>query len=132
MVRALSNFSSAISIPSVPINPDVIEFSCQICFTKFAVVVFPLVPVIPIAFMLSNGCPYNQAEIAPTISRGFGCMKDGIEPSIFLSLNTATAPLLIACSKYEMPCVLAPAKAINRSPGNTFCAFIETPLITTC
>ena len=99
VVRALSIFSSAISTPRVPIKPALIEFSCQICFTKFAVVVFPLVPVIPIAFKFLNGCPYNQAEIEPTISRGFGCMKDGIEVSIFLSLKTAAAPLLIACCK---------------------------------
>ena len=41
----------------------------------------------------------NPREIVGSISRGFGCMKDGIEVSIFLSLRTATAPLLIACSK---------------------------------
>ena len=84
--------------------------------------VFPLVPVIPIVFSFSAGCPNQAAEInaiAYLVSATWITVtSDGAETSS--STTRTLAPFAVTSGINLCPSTTAPLIQINREPSVTF------------
>ena len=61
--------------PFVPISPTRRPSACRMAASRWAVVVLPLVPVMPTSVMHLPGSPYSRAESTAIMRRGSSACK---------------------------------------------------------
>ena len=105
----------------MPISPVTRPAARSPDSTRYAVEVFPAVPVIPTIVSFSVGRSYTVAATSPRTARGSSTTSAGSgEPEAPAgSVSTATAPARAAAPMNRAPCAFAPGSAANRSPGTT-------------
>ena len=121
MVRRAGKTSWPTRFWFVPMRPTLAPRVCsRIVFSKYVVVVFPLVPVTPIRVMRRPGSPNQWAAIWPNTARGSSVTSQGPSwPVGGVWQRTAVAPLSRASRMKRFPSVRLPRKAAKRAPGVT-------------
>ena len=133
VVRGLSIASSPIRSSTVPSTAVSRCWARRAASTKYAVVVLPLVPVMPTVTSCAEGSPYTQAATGPASARGSSATRTGTPAAAARSLpaasvSTATAPAAAACAANRAPCTLSPGTATSRSPGRASPEATVTPV----
>jgi tetrahydromethanopterin S-methyltransferase subunit C len=99
-------------------RPGCIEAERKMWWTRNAVVVFPLVPVMPTHLSARSGCPWNAAAMSAIAARAFGTTVTGMgELAGCFSATAAAAPFCAACAMKSVPSLFAPCIAKKREPG---------------
>ena len=118
------------SISTVPIIPTVCPAARSTDRNKYATVVFPFVPVIPIPFIPAVGFPaISCARIAVARFASATCATATSASRPPPPATTATAPRAIASPIYFAPSTFVPPRATNKSPARTFRESSHTPAI---
>jgi hypothetical protein len=124
VVRTLSIRSSPSRVSTVPINVGSTPAARNPESIRYAVDVFPAVPVIPSTVSRAVGSPYTAAATRPRDIRGSATTSAGSPAASaatapVASVSTATAPALAASATNSAPCRREPRSAAYRSPGRT-------------
>lgn len=140
VVLAEGRLSSPSRVSTVPMSPVRTSSPRNPAASRYAVVVLPLVPVIPKVCKDSAGLPYTALATAPRVARGSGttrmgtlrwslpCRASSMSAAPALSVTTATAPAPTAALANVAPWTLAPGRAAYRSPGRTVRESRVTPV----
>src|SRR4051812_11795891 len=98
----------------------------------YAVVVLPLVPVMPRTRSVCDGDWKNAfARMDAAATGSLATICGNVAPGDLTATTAATAPRAWASCRYWMPSVFVPLRATNRSPGETCRESSRTPVTST-
>ncbi len=136
VVRTLGSTSSPMRVSTVPSRPVERPAARSPASTRKAVVVLPLVPVIPIVTIPAAGSPCTQRAVSPSTARGSSATSTGRpwpaqRSAPAGSVRKAAAPACATASAKSAPCAREPGSAAYRSPGWTARESSVQPVTTT-
>ena len=119
VVRSTSSSRPPTTLLTVPSSPHWVPVSSSRWRTRNAVVVLPLVPVIPTTFSRAVGSPWKAAAAGPIASRTLGTTTSGTPRSSGRSHTSAAAPRSTASGAKSWPSARKPGTQKKRAPGRT-------------
>ncbi len=119
VVRTTSCSSPPITLVTVPSSPVGRPPSSSSARTRNAVVVFPLVPVIPTVWSEAVGSPKKRAATGAIAARAEDTRTSGTPRPNVRSTTSATAPRSIAAGAKSWPSRVNPGTQKNSVPGTT-------------
>ncbi len=119
VVRTAGRASPPTRDSIVPIKPGRIPADSKIAWIRYAVVVFPFVPVTPATTSSSVGRSKNSSAATAIAARADGTISCGTERSSGRSATRAAAPRSTASSAKSCPSARSPGTQKKSAPGTT-------------
>ena len=119
VVRSTSSSTAPTTCLTVPSRPDWTAAASSTSRSRKAVVVLPLVPVIPATRSSAVGSPWKRAAIGAIAARASATTTCGTSRSSSRSTTSAAAPRSSAPAANSCPSARSPTTQKKSVPGST-------------